>query len=94
MALWLIYQMFSKLLGWIVLRARPDGTKEVEILVLRHQLAVLLAQLAAPRELYTRPATSFVARFVGGANVANAELATTLAGRLGESLKAFDALFD
>jgi hypothetical protein len=41
MALWLIYQMFSKLLGWIVLRARPDGTKEVEILVLRHQLAVL-----------------------------------------------------
>jgi len=40
-----------------------------------------IEQLAAPRELYTRPATSFVARFVGGANVANAELATTLAGR-------------
>ena len=40
-----------------------------------------IEQLAAPRELYTRPATAFVARFVGGANVANAELATTLAGR-------------
>ena len=40
-----------------------------------------IEQLAAPRELYTRPATSFVARFVGGANVANAELATALAGR-------------
>jgi putative spermidine/putrescine transport system ATP-binding protein len=26
-------------------------------------------QLAAPRELYSRPATAFVARFVGGANV-------------------------
>jgi len=41
MALRLIYQMFSKLLGWIVLRTRSDTTKEIEILVLRHQLAVL-----------------------------------------------------
>jgi putative spermidine/putrescine transport system ATP-binding protein len=40
-----------------------------------------IEQLAAPRELYTRPATAFVARFVGGANVANADLATKLAGR-------------
>ena len=40
-ALWLIYVMFTKLLGWIVLRARSDTTKEIEILVLRHQLAVL-----------------------------------------------------
>src|SRR4249920_1313271 len=29
-----------------------------------------IEQLAAPRELYTQPATAFVARFVGGANVA------------------------
>ena len=28
-----------------------------------------IEQLAAPRELYTRPATAFVARFVGSANV-------------------------
>jgi hypothetical protein len=41
MALRLIYQIFSKLLGWIVLRTRSDATKEIEILVLRHQLAVL-----------------------------------------------------
>ena len=40
MALRLIYQMFSKLLGWIVLRTRSDTTKDIEILVLRHQLAV------------------------------------------------------
>ncbi len=35
------YQMFTKLLGWIVLRTRSDTTKEIEILVPRHQLAVL-----------------------------------------------------
>ena len=41
MATKLIYQMFVKLLSWVVLRARSDTTKEIEILVLRHQLAVL-----------------------------------------------------
>ncbi len=35
------YQMFAKLLGWIVLRTRSETTKDIEILVLRHQLAVL-----------------------------------------------------
>jgi hypothetical protein len=37
----LIYQMFSTLLGWLVLGARSNTSKEIEILVLRHQLAVL-----------------------------------------------------
>jgi putative spermidine/putrescine transport system ATP-binding protein len=41
-----------------------------------------IEQLAAPRELYMRPRTEFVARFVGGANVASAALAQQLgAGR-------------
>ena len=35
-ALRLIYQMFAKLLGWIVLCTRSDTSKDIEILVLRH----------------------------------------------------------
>jgi hypothetical protein len=41
MAVKLIYQMFTKLLSWMVLHARPNTANEIEILVLRHQLAVL-----------------------------------------------------
>jgi putative spermidine/putrescine transport system ATP-binding protein len=39
-----------------------------------------IEQLAAPRELYTRPGTAFVARFVGSANVAEGALAQTIGG--------------
>jgi hypothetical protein len=35
----LIYQVFAKLLSWMVLRTRSDAATEIEILVLRHQLA-------------------------------------------------------
>ena len=49
----LIYRMFSTLLGWIVLRTRSDTTKEIEILVLRHQLAVLERRTPRPRVTWT-----------------------------------------
>jgi putative spermidine/putrescine transport system ATP-binding protein len=39
-----------------------------------------IEQLAVPRVLYTQPATPFVARFVGSANVAEGELAQRLSG--------------
>ena len=53
MALRLIYQMFAKLLGWIVLHTRSDTTKDIEILVLRHQLAVLQRRTPRPRMSWT-----------------------------------------
>ena len=49
MATKLIYQMFAKLLSWVMIHARSDTTKEIEILVLRHQLAVLQRRTPQPR---------------------------------------------
>ena len=49
MALCLIYFVLSKLLSWMVLRSRSDATKDIEILVLRHQLAVLQRRTPRPR---------------------------------------------
>jgi transposase len=45
----LIYRMFTKLLSWMVLCARSDTTKDIEILVLRHQLTVLQRRTPRPR---------------------------------------------
>jgi putative transposase len=49
----LIYVMFSKLLGWMVLRSRSDTTKEIEILLLRQQLAVLRRRTPRPPMSWT-----------------------------------------
>jgi putative transposase len=45
----LIHQIFAKLLGLLVLRARSNAAKKIEILVLRHQLAVLRRRTRQPR---------------------------------------------
>jgi hypothetical protein len=49
MAVKLIYQILVKMLSWMVMHARSDTAKEIEILVLRRQLAVLQRRTPRPR---------------------------------------------
>jgi putative transposase len=49
----LIYQVFTKLLSWMMLHARSNTANEIEILVLRHQLAVLQRHIPRPRINWT-----------------------------------------
>ncbi|GAA3143421.1 helix-turn-helix domain-containing protein [Streptomyces rectiviolaceus] len=48
MALRLLCLTLLKILGWIALLARSEASKNAEILVLRHQLAVLRRQIVCP----------------------------------------------
>ena len=41
MAFGLVYMMLVRVLSWLALLARSDAAKDVEILVLRHEVAVL-----------------------------------------------------
>ena len=44
----LIYLIFSQLLSWLTLLPRPPSSKEIELLVLRHEVAVLRRTNSTP----------------------------------------------
>jgi putative transposase len=45
----LLYLILRTVVGWLGLLTRSGASKDAEILVLRHQLAVLRRQVARPR---------------------------------------------
>ena len=57
MAFGLTYLMLARILSWLALLARSDAAKDIEILVLRHEVAVL-------RRSNPRPTMSWLDRAV------------------------------
>ena len=45
----LVYLAVSRVFAWLALLARSDASKDMEILVLRHEIAVLQRQVARPK---------------------------------------------
>jgi transposase InsO family protein len=61
------YMAVLRVLGWLALLARSDRAKDVEILILRHQVAVLQRQVKAPRLSWAdRAVLAALARLLAG----------------------------
>jgi hypothetical protein len=45
----MLYLLTTRILAWLVLLSRSSAAKDAEILILRHEVAVLCRQVAAPR---------------------------------------------
>jgi hypothetical protein len=64
----LLYLILIRLCGWMALLPRSDNAKNIEILVLRHQIAVLHRQVRSPRLTWAdRAFLAALARRISGA---------------------------
>ena len=70
MTLRFVYLAVLQVFGWLALLARSDRAKDAEILILRHQVAVLQRQVKAPRLSWAdRAVLSALARLLPGSQL-------------------------
>jgi hypothetical protein len=48
LSLRLLYLIFDRLLGWLLLLARTPASKDIELLILRHEVAILAEPTRRP----------------------------------------------